>query len=301
MANYLPPGCFAKPIEVGGEKFETIWHARSMPEYMNCEVGKVNSSAWKDYLKNFYSTNWYGTSPKGHDIKSAEEMMRLKEHKPLAEKIRTLSKIVPELYVPRRKMKRFRSFDDGEEVDVDRYLDDKSDYWIRYKRTQAEGIGYVSIWVDIAANCDITAEKMLWRGVAASALAEALDSQGHSVEIRCFHYGRKLLQNCEGRTLVSFPAKVGTDKMVLEKICIPLCIGGFFRTWGFKSLYRRNDYKTTNNLGFHNLPSPPKEALLAGANDIFVEDIWSEQAAKDFLVREVDRLKNKLKGVDCYA
>jgi hypothetical protein len=308
MSSYLPRGAYATPLQVGDKKYETIWHANSFKEFR--EGSQPDKGMRREAItclrRHEGQSDWFGVDGEGEAITTPERVYEVEKegHKLFASKIREYAKQVPELLVPRRKMLRKRVFDDGEEIDIDRYLDGKADYWNRYIRGKSEGIGYVCIWVSLGINCDKTPEQALWRGMVAASLAEALDKQGHSVEIRAYDFAYGVYQEHLTRSysLLSFPVKTFDEQLQLEKACVPLCLAGWFRTRVFACRYRRPDCAPVRYLGREENSSIPKEALPAGADDIFVEDIWNERAAVGFLKEQVARFQSKLgKGVDVYA
>jgi len=308
MSSYLPRGAYATPLKVGDRKYETIWHADSFKEFREgSQPAKGMRRGANSCLRRHEgSRTWFGVDGAGERITTPERVYEVEKegHKLFASKIREYAKHVPELLVPRRKMIRKRVFDDGEEIDIDRYLDGKADYWNRYIRGKSEGIGYVCIWVSLSINANKTPEQALWRGMVAASLAAALDKQGHSVEIRAYDFSSGVYQEhpADSYSLVSFPIKTFDEQLQLEKACVPLCLAGWFRTRMFATKYRRPDCVPVSYLGRAENSSIPKEALPSGADDIFVEDIWDKQAAIRFLKEQVVRLQGKLgKGVDVYA
>jgi len=291
--SFLPNGCFSKPIKVGEFNFETIWHANSLPELYKMSVGDLNKKKWESYINEENIDLSLGKNETGKVVKTTKEALEIKSHKVIADKIHKISKNIPKIELARRKMQRVRSNDEGEEVDIDRYLDNKQDYWIKYKRTKAEGVGYVCIWVNTSSSWRKTDDMLLWRGIVALAIAESLDKQGHSVEIRGYDFSKDAYVGLQAHSLITFPIKSVNEKLITEIACTPLCYSGWVRSWGFKILTRRPDYVSAASYGCAVTSALPREALLAGADDIVIDDIWTEQTALARIALEITRLKAK--------
>jgi hypothetical protein len=82
--------------------------------------------------------------------------------------------------VCRQRKTRWRT-DSGDSIDLDR-LRAGQDFWRSTERESKSGPQSVVIVADIAANSDVTARDMLWRGAAAIAMCQILEEAGYRCE-----------------------------------------------------------------------------------------------------------------------
>lgn len=100
---------------------------------------------------------------------------------------------------PRRKRRRAAWADDGNEVDLDRARAGKPAFRNLGHIMQA-GHATIGLMVDMAIDKDVKGPDLYWRGAAAIALCDKLESQGYSVEIwtvdRAFPQTRTVSEQC---------------------------------------------------------------------------------------------------------
>ncbi|MGD0653123.1 MAG: hypothetical protein ABSA16_02155 [Thermoguttaceae bacterium] len=83
--------------------------------------------------------------------------------------------------VSRKRKMRFAE-DDGDELDYDRLRSGQA-FWRYTRRANTKGPATITIMVDVAANCHVNHQDILWRGAAAVALTKILEEAGYRVEL----------------------------------------------------------------------------------------------------------------------
>jgi hypothetical protein len=159
--------------------------------------------------------------------------------------------------------------------------------WMKMKRQVMIRVRKVTMYVDICANCNRTAEVMFWKGAAATILADALELAGYSVRIigymrstRSFRKGYREIEQYV--TLKEYGSTI--DKTVLAT---GTGLSGFFRKYFFQGMGLCPE-RLTWSLGSHgyiyNFEKEIDELVVK------LDDIWSLTDAK----RAVDRVINEL-------
>jgi hypothetical protein len=115
-------------------------------------------------------------------------------------------------YQPRRKVKRGQEF--GDEICSDRFLSRIPNVWERSVKVMMPK-KTVRIGANLSVNCNVGAEQLIYRGAAALALADILNSKGFNVEIASYFTIRHLTNKAEWFT----------SKIVLKNSSMPLNVG----------------------------------------------------------------------------
>ena len=186
--------------------------------------------------------------------------------------------------------------DQGDSLDihaVNRGALDKA--WTTAKRKARLGTGLIRIVADIAGNCNVSAEALQWRGIAALALSRAMTKAGYSVEIVAGQAGHNMFvrhPNLYGVSTVTVkPRYAAVDTATLAAT---LCLPGFFRYAGFAAIIRQADdlgYDADNGLGHcaqleSVLPVPEKISQV-----IVPESVSTKEAAEKWVAEAVTMLQ----------
>jgi hypothetical protein len=193
------------------------------------------------------------------------------------------------------RRKRTRA-DQGDSLDihaVNRGALDKA--WETVQRRASLGSGLIRIVADVAGNCNVSAEALQWRGVAALALTRAMTKAGYSVELVAGQVGQGMFRRhpeLHGVTTVTVkPRYAAVDTATLAA---SLCLPGFFRYAGFASIIRQADeqgYDADRGLGRcvqleTLLPVPEKITQL-----IVPERVNTRESAQAWVVEAVNMLQ----------
>jgi len=114
--------------------------------------------------------------------------------------------------------------------------------WETVKRRARVGTGLIRIAVDICGNCDVSAELLKWRGIAALALSRAMTKAGYSVEIVAGQSGeRAFLRKSDLYGTITVTIKPRHAVVDTATLAAAVCMPGFFRYLGFASIVRQAD------------------------------------------------------------
>jgi hypothetical protein len=186
--------------------------------------------------------------------------------------------------------------DQGDSLDihaVNRGALDKA--WETVKRRASIGTGLIRIVADIGGNCNVSADALQWRGIAALALSRAMTKAGYSVEIVTAQAGSDTFTrkpNMHGLTTVTVKPRYA--KVDTATLAASLCLPGFFRYAGFASIIRQADdlgYDVGYSLGHAAkvetlLPVPDKIAQV-----IVPETVNCRERAQAWVVEAVNMLQ----------
>lgn len=134
------------------------------------------------------------------------------------------------------RRRRFRG-DQGDEVDMQAvWRGDMSRAWTRTRRANRSAVRSVSIVIDLGAACNVTADRLFWRGASALKLAEILTVAGYNVAI----YGAAASADCAttgSLNSVQFvEIKAEDSPMDMDKLAALTAMPGFFRTSLFRGI-----------------------------------------------------------------
>lgn len=205
-------------------------------------------------LREFWSTGW----PEG--------AARIRE---------SMGKVaVPALTSVRRRQ---RWSDAGDELSRDRLMaGDLDRAWRTTARVNLTAPRIVRVVVDVAGNCNVSADELFWRGAAGASLSEALTAAGYSVEIVAASVGVGTSNQGEN-VFTATIVKQANSPLNLTAVAATTASAGFFRTVLF-SLYV-NSTKGRGNSGYgrtESLTNHPAELKALG--------IAGDQTTRMFLV-----------------
>jgi hypothetical protein len=157
----------------------------------------------------------------------------------------------------RKRKPRFRD-DDGDEVDFDRLRCGQS-FWRTTRRQSTKGPATITILVDVAANCHVKHEDILWRGAAAVALTKLLEEAGYRVELWAVDMSESLWSNrskghCDTAGLMAVRLKAPGDALDVSTL-ISAVSGWAFRTVYFRSMCCEGKKRIDDALGYARAPS----------------------------------------------
>ena len=135
-----------------------------------------------------------------------------------------------------------RRGDNGDTLDihaVNRGAVDRA--WSKSVRTVKKAPLPIQLIVDIGGNCDVSANQLRYRGVAASALAQIMVTAGYSVEIVAAFATTRTMANNNTPIVISTTIKPRGGRVDKNLLSSTVCLPGFFRTYGFVSLVRACD------------------------------------------------------------
>jgi hypothetical protein len=188
-----------------------------------------------------YRRNWYGDLPDvpGKPKANAGERVLHLLHSGVAshnERLRKLSadvsRLLPPLGFGRRKA--FRRYDDGDEIDVGRYVEGDPKFWIDFNRSGRKPSPYVTIVGQWGANCMTSENEMFWQGAAAVVLTDALENAGFRVQLVAANLNAISNDGVCLNSLVSVVnLKMFDEPLRLGPVAFAMCHCGFFRTIGF--------------------------------------------------------------------
>lgn len=179
----------------------------------------------------------------GHNLESLKEQMDAPPET-TAEKFDQLKqRIEDELSVTRKRKRRLRHrLDDGDDLDVDAWVQRDPDGWSQVKREEQEQ-KLIRIAVNVSVHCHQSADELLYRGAVAASLADVMIDMGYAVEISAYHVMSKVSQDshkCKDNTIATRGSNGSVDvlkinvkdanmPMDMGAVCFALCEIAFAR------------------------------------------------------------------------
>lgn len=180
-----------------------------------------------------------------------------------------------------RKRRRFG--ESGDELDIQKVYSgslDKAWQYSRREHAASFGVNIVKILCDISALCDVSAEKMFWRGAVASILADKLEDAGYRAEIVAFSHTSGTYTDNSG-CYIEVMVKQPDEYLDLDRVICATALSGFMRYYIFKS--KLSDSKKADG----GLGRPKNEPYKASENDIAITNIWDVNSAQNFLEKTI--------------
>lgn len=188
--------------------------------------------------------------------------------------------------------------DQGAELDIHAvYRGDLSRAWTRSRRKASATARSISLVIDLAANCNITADQLFWRGAAALRLVSALTDAGYNVGIFGAAAGEGVDVEGKVNTCQIVSIKDEDQPLDLDRLAALTAMPGFFRTSLFVGIVKCADlagkvvdyslgYANTKHLaaGVAVLPIPQ--------NVIVQEPVLDQQSAEAW----IDKVLGELEG-----
>ena len=202
-----------------------------------------------------------------------------------------LMELFPAPRVPGKRRRRVW-LEDGDDFDRDRYQDGREDYWAGSKLESAQSGRLASVRVVVQGNvsCGRSAEDYLWSGLAATALCDAIETNGIRVQLDvCFPSESWWLSG----------PRVAGPLVTVKAADEPLDRGRIIAWTGHPvahrvATFRWADVSGEEAGGYGNnsdtAASDYREALKLEDGDIFVRRIFDRHAAVNFVHAELTRL-----------
>lgn len=157
---------------------------------------------------------------------------------------------LPEMNVPTKGSKRIKKWseDDGDDMSMERYLDDRPCFSRRVKAEGDKRKGFVRVVVNVCESGYTRAKDMLWKAYAAARMIDELESQRVRCEVT-------LAIKTEGTDRQKYDREMLLT-VTLKRHQEPLNLGlltaaftpWFFRAWGFRWLIKSSS-KPAGGLG----------------------------------------------------
>jgi hypothetical protein len=185
-------------------------------------------------------TSWLGVRTKG----ALDEAIR----KGWADGVKLINKTVAQEMPQAMTLRRQREWGDrGDEFDVHRALRGQHDKaWLSRKRASRSGIRRVVITCGLSCSSGEVAENLVWRGIAALKLSDALEEAGYQVRI----LGVSGISNVDGENsedgLMVTQVKDYDQPLDLGALAALLALPGFTRAYLFPHHYPLRSGRTTN-------------------------------------------------------
>lgn len=180
----------------------------------------------------------------------------------------------------RRRRPRFDE-QSGDDVDYDRLRSGQA-YWRRTERQHVAGPIDLTILVDICANGNVKSQDIIWRGVAAIALAEVMEASGYRVELIAVERSRK--GYTDGAGFLQYVTLKKLDEQLDATSLINATSGWFFRTIGFAGMVRSGFGRTSElSFGSHAFIGNAMEHITAATNVVVIDSVWNKLDAVELI------------------
>lgn len=160
-----------------------------------------------------------------------------------------IAKLREQIEVPplRSVRRRLVWTDQGDDLHMDRvYAGAIDSAWTRGKRRSTAAPKTIRIVVDGAANANVSAQTMVWRGIAALVVADALCEAGHNVEVGAAYSSQEM-----GVQIAAYVVtKPVTAPLDISSLAATTALTGFFRSVIFQLFYAKYPHDTWG-LGQH--------------------------------------------------
>jgi len=177
-----------------------------------------------------------------------------------------------------------RRREDGDEMDAGAWVRRETDGWSRMERTRRVP-RVLRIAVNVSSHCEMTPDMLFWRGAAACALADALESRGGDrAEVVAYTAGTgRFVRNGGATEIAEVMVKRAESPMDADGMALVLGELGFYRTAFFAALIAGAGAREVHrNLG-SSQTMPPE--FRAGYDIVIDNDITSETAARALIAR----------------
>ena len=165
----------------------------------------------------------------------------------------------------------------GDDVDYDRLRSGQA-YWRRTQRQHVAGPIDLTIVVDICANGNVKSKDIIWRGVAAIALAEVMEANGYRVELIAVE--RSSRAYTDGAGLLQYVTLKQLDEPLDATTLINATSGWFFRTIGFAGNARSGFFRQfESGFGRHAYIGNAIEHITPAANVVVIDSVWNQSDA----------------------
>ncbi|CAB4197172.1 hypothetical protein UFOVP1304_46 [uncultured Caudovirales phage] len=213
-----------------------LWDSVAEPAQINEWSNPDNQRCAAYYLSNTYGEDWLGAP-------SIEVLgQRLSQGWP--EGVERLMALATREVSPTSIRRRRERADQGAELDIHAvYRGDLSRAWTRSRRKASSGVRTLCVLVDLAANADITADQMFWRGAAALRLTSALTEAGYGVALYGVSGGKNQDNDGSVDTMQMVSIKDEDQPLDMDRLAALTAMPGFFRTALFAGMCKVCDLR----------------------------------------------------------
>jgi hypothetical protein len=189
-----------------------------------------------------------------------------------------------------RKRRTAWSEDSGDEIDIDRVRSGQAP-WRTCQRQETTAQQIITLVADIGANCGVDHKSILWRGAAAVVLAGLLEEAGYRVEIYAMRSGRGMFKCVQDDALTAWKIKRADQPLDVATLAAAVS-GWFFRTVVFQSWYTLGlAVRESLGMSMSLTEANVSEAIPGAQSPIIISNVWSEEAAMEFIRRQIERFQ----------
>jgi hypothetical protein len=267
-----------------------LWDSIDEPMQIASTMQQPNNTARAEILRTIErDESWYGAPSR------AVLAERLSQGWP--EGVERLMALATREINPTSIRRRRERADQGAELDIHAvYRGDLSRAWTRSRRKASSGVRNLSLIVDLAANCDVTADQLFWRGAAALRLTAALTDAGYNVGI----FGAASGTNADTEGTVDYcqivSIKDPDQPLDMDRLAALTAMPGFFRTSLFTGIVKccdMADKVAAGSLGYTN-----QNHLVSGAamlpipQDLIVQEpVLDQMSAQEWIDKVVSNME----------
>lgn len=232
--------------------------------------------------------SWFGRTDL-KDWKSVREAIET----PWKEGMETIKTLQDQMagiaFAPPKSIKRRGMWGESDgDFDFERFANGLESFRTTARRDMT-GQQFVTLLVQVVANCGTSAESMMWRGAAAIAATDILEQNGYSVELIAVdttdgtYYPSKEDEDANKYRYQNFCNAVWIKRPDQPLDTTALVSGispWYFRTLNFASRCMVPDTKPTWGLGYATkIPDRATEKITGDPSFIRVEDVWNKASS----------------------
>lgn len=188
----------------------------------------------------------------------------------------------------------------GDDLDIHRvYRGELDTAWEYRKRGSRSSVGrHITIVCNIAANCNVSADKLFWRGASALRLAETLESAGYCVRLVAGMGASGIDSDGNVDNGYLFEIKSPDQPIDIANLASIVCLPGYFRVIGFGTkVWACNTNGLTSSGGLGYTTQEPLEKAVAEwfPNDYCIVqsgDVLNQRAAEQWIDSVIDTIQD---------
>ena len=186
--------------------------------------------------------------------------------------------------------------EEGDEVDVNRYLDGQDRYWNGVRKVRHEK-RVVRVYVHVGGHCGRSAEQLAIGGALAVAVTEAMEAAGIAVELWGVCYSSGCYKNGDNAltAVMLKPSDAFADLGIINYVCGNHHVfrNSFFRSWCKTGV--RDALDIDMSLGYHAVVDKDKIGLTdeEAEQAIIVPSFYDVPSAKGWLDEQFSKMKEK--------
>ena len=266
----------------------TLEHATIVRDAVKNRVIGWHTSKWEPFT---LGKSWYGRT----DLKNFDDVFHA-VLSPWEDGVQLMAKMAEqvrghELAEPVTLRRRTTPNDSDGDFCYDRFSSAQPEYWLAPNRRDMSGSQFVSLILQTGANCNTSADRLFWRGVAATIIAEVLEDSGYVVEINKVNMFYQCCKNEEGRleSVTSVATVKASDQPIDYADLASVVSPWYFRTLDFAATHMAPNTETQPGLG--RVVEPTEDLvreIYPGYKPIFITNVWSEQSCRGTIDRVLE-------------